>query len=214
MSTAGKDTRYVICVGSTPEDVAALARALDGAAVVVAAADAGVVESLLASAVSMSDDTTHPGTEGLGAVGGPTEAPEAPTRCLTVGPLVIDRGLREVAVDGRIVDMSAREFDLLQLLACDTGKVWTFADIIEAVWDVEYLGDTDMLFSAVKRLRRRLAAVGGGVQVVSVRGIGFRLLVKEPENPVGERAQGSPVVESQGRPVRDKGALKVVGASA
>lgn len=214
MSTAGKDTRYVICVGSTPEDVAALARALDGAAVVVAAADAGVVESLLASAVSMSDDTTHPGAEGLGAVGGPAGAPEAPTRCLTVGPLVIDRGLREVAVDGRGVDMSAREFDLLQLLAGDTGKVWTFADIVEAVWDVEYLGDTDMLFSAVKRLRRRLAAVGGGVQVVSVRGIGFRLLVEEPESPVGDRAQGVPVVESQGRPVREKGTLKVVGASA
>ncbi|MGO3151769.1 MAG: winged helix-turn-helix domain-containing protein [Galactobacter sp.] len=214
MSTAGKDTRYVICVGSTPEDVAALARALDGAAVVVAAADAGVVESLLASAVSMSDDTTNPGTEGLGAVGDPTEAPEAPTRCLTVGPLVIDRGLREVAVDGRIVDMSAREFDLLQLLAGDTGKVWTFADIIEAVWDVEYLGDTDMLFSAVKRLRRRLAAVGGAVQVVSVRGIGFRLLVEEHESSVVERVQGAPVVESQGRPLRDKGALKVVGASA
>ncbi|MGO1319170.1 MAG: winged helix-turn-helix domain-containing protein [Galactobacter sp.] len=207
MSTGEKDTPYVICVGSTPEDVARLTRALNGAAVVVAASDAEVVGALLANAGSLSDGAGHLGADGTSTSAGGTATPdggtstseggtgasEAPSRYLRVGPLVMDRGLREVAVDGQTVDMSAREFDLLQLLAGDTGKVWTFADIAETVWKVEYLGDTDMLFSAVKRLRRRLAAVGGVVQVVSVRGVGFRLVAEAGDHPA---------------------VLKVVGASA
>jgi DNA-binding response OmpR family regulator len=78
-----------------------------------------------------------------------------------------------------VVECSAREFDLLCLLAGDMEKVWTFAELTEKVWKTSYLGDADMLVSAVKRLRRRLAAVGDGIQVVSVRGVGFRLVARE-----------------------------------
>ena len=59
-----------------------------------------------------------------------------------------------------------------------------FADLTRRVWDRTYLGDADAVISAVKRLRRRLAAVAPQVHVESVRGVGFRLRVADALEPV------------------------------
>src|SRR5699024_11828702 len=91
--------------------------------------------------------------------------------------LTIDRMLRQVTWDDKVVHLSPREFELLAMLAADTGRVWTFEEIIATVWKTRYLGDTDMVFSAVKRLRRRLASAIAELRIVSVRGVGFRLVV-------------------------------------
>lgn len=216
MSPQERDPSYVITIGAEPEEVAALARALKGEAVVVAASDAGLVGSLLQRAASVPANSAMPdvvgpaGASGAAAAAGrlgaraPGTAPGTPgpadgvghaqgivdhssgvvqsreeQRRLAVGPLCIDRGLHQVTIEGRVVEFSAREFDLLCLLAGDMEKVWTFAELTKKVWKTSYLGDADMLVSAVKRLRRRLAAVGDGIQVVSVRGVGFRLVARE-----------------------------------
>lgn len=175
------DTAYVICVGSPPEDVAAVARALKGGGVVIAAADADALGPLLA-------DYQPPSVQVDSNV--------------RLGSWSIDRGLREVTVGGRTVEMSALEFDLFELLAGDMGKVWTFAEITEAVWKTPYLGDADMLLSAVKRLRRRLASAGGEVQVVSVRGVGFRLVVRAAVSDAG--GASGVLAEASGRSGRSE----------
>lgn len=150
-------TPYVICVGTSPAETAAVARALDGQAVVIVASDALAIRPLLDAR--------------------PLEP--ADRQIMRVGPLTIDRMLRQVTWADRIVDVSPREFDLLATLAGDTARVWTFEEITVTVWKTRYLGDADMVFSAVKRLRRRLADALADLRIVSVRGIGFRLVVTE-----------------------------------
>jgi DNA-binding response OmpR family regulator len=69
------------------------------------------------------------------------------------------------------------EFDLLATLALEAGRVWSFAELTARVWQLPYLGDSDQVTSAVKRLRKRLAPVRD-VEVASVRGVGYRLRVR------------------------------------
>lgn len=54
-------------------------------------------------------------------------------------------------------------------------SVWTFQEITATVWKMPFLGDADMVLSAVKRLRRRVLVVTTELRILSVRGIGFRL---------------------------------------
>ena len=96
---------------------------------------------------------------------------------LVAGPLLVDLAGREVTALGRRVYLSAREFDLLATLALEAGRVWSFAELTARVWQLPYLGDSDPVTSAVKRLRKRLAPVRD-VEVASVRGVGYRLRVR------------------------------------
>jgi Transcriptional regulatory protein, C terminal len=96
---------------------------------------------------------------------------------LVAGPLFVDLAGREVTARGRRVYLSAREFDLLATLALEAGRVWSFAELTARVWQLPYLGDSDPVTSAVKRLRKRLAPVRD-VEVASVRGVGYRLRVR------------------------------------
>jgi DNA-binding response OmpR family regulator len=89
----------------------------------------------------------------------------------------VDLAGREVIALGRRVYLSAREFDLLATLALEAGRVWSFAELTARVWQLPYLGDSDPVTSAVKRLRKRLAPVRD-VEVASVRGVGYRLRVR------------------------------------
>lgn len=95
---------------------------------------------------------------------------------LVAGPLLVDLAGREVTAWGRRVYLSAREFDLLATLALEAGRVWSFAELTARVWRLPYLGDSDPVTSAVKRLRKRLAPVRD-VEVASVRGVGYRLKI-------------------------------------
>jgi hypothetical protein len=96
---------------------------------------------------------------------------------LVAGPLLVDLAGREVTARGRRVYLSAREFDLLATLALEAGRVWSFAELTARVWQLPYLGDSDPVTSAVKRLRKRLTPVRD-VEVASVRGVGYRLEVR------------------------------------
>lgn len=109
-------------------------------------------------------------TGGIPMVAPPTLDP------LVAGPLLVDLAGREVTALGRRIYLSAREFDLLATLALEAGRVWSFAELTARVWQLPYLGDSDPVTSAVKRLRKRLAPVRD-VEVASVRGVGYRLRV-------------------------------------
>ncbi|WP_425955579.1 winged helix-turn-helix domain-containing protein [Xylanimonas sp. McL0601] len=99
-----------------------------------------------------------------------------PVSALDRGPLHVDLATREVTAQGLRIHLSRREFDLLSALAFDAGRVWSFEELTHLVWRTGFLGDTDPVVSAVKRLRKRLMSVPG-LEVASVRGVGYRLLV-------------------------------------
>ncbi len=97
---------------------------------------------------------------------------EAP---LVFGKLRIDGGARQVTWDGRPVDLTPIEFDLLWALARHHGRVLSREQLIEQVWGYDYFGDERVVDVHIGRLRKKLDQAGGASQyVVTVRGVGYR----------------------------------------
>jgi DNA-binding response OmpR family regulator len=99
---------------------------------------------------------------------------------IRVGALSIDRNARRAALGGRVLDLSAKEFALLSALARDPARVMTKGELLRDVWGYRAAARTRTVDSHASRLRRKLAAGGGGERwVVNVWGIGYRLLPEE-----------------------------------
>ena len=105
--------------------------------------------------------------------GSTTNAPR--DEIVQVGPVRLDTGRREVTVDGRPVDLSRKEFDLLALLMSHAGQVVTREWCIDRLWWDQELSDTRTLDTHVKRLRRKVEPDPAHPRhLVTVRGVGFR----------------------------------------
>ncbi|MHB1223264.1 MAG: response regulator transcription factor [Gemmatimonadaceae bacterium] len=95
---------------------------------------------------------------------------------LTVGALVLNRLTRRVLVGGEVVELSPREFALLEHLLLHTDEVVTRSDLLEKVWDMNFDPGSNVVDVHVARLRRKLAAADAPVVIQTVRGVGFRLV--------------------------------------
>ncbi len=120
------------------------------------------------------------GWEAQAGTGGaaPGGAVAVPPGAQDLGGLVIDRRARRVFVDGREVELSPKEFDLLALLAEDPGAVVTREAILEQVWGPHWYGPTKTVDVHVATLRRKL---GHPEWVETVRRVGLRLGDTAPE---------------------------------
>jgi two-component system response regulator RegX3 len=95
---------------------------------------------------------------------------------LEAGPVRMDVERHVVAVDGQQVALPLKEFDLLELLMRNAGRVLTRGQLIDRVWGSDYVGDTKTLDVHVKRLRARLEPAPSAPQyLVTVRGLGYKL---------------------------------------
>lgn len=92
------------------------------------------------------------------------------------GPIVVDRATRRVTVKGRSVVLSGKEYELLCRLASDPTRVFTKEQLLREVWGFQSMGRTRTLDSHASRLRRKLAAAGGGECVINIWGVGYKLL--------------------------------------
>ncbi|HEU5419472.1 MAG TPA: response regulator transcription factor [Streptosporangiaceae bacterium] len=88
------------------------------------------------------------------------------------GPLTVDVRTRKVMVGGAEVGLTPKEFDILECLAADPGRVRSRQDILESAWDANWYGPTKVLDVHVASLRRKLGVPG---LVETVYGRGFRL---------------------------------------
>jgi DNA-binding response OmpR family regulator len=95
--------------------------------------------------------------------------------------LAVDVSARRVLVGGDEVQLTSKEFDVLALLVRDRGAVVTRERLMDEVWDSNWFGSTKTLDVTVGRLRQKLADGGCPSQVVTVRGVGFRLDDGSPE---------------------------------
>jgi DNA-binding response OmpR family regulator len=98
--------------------------------------------------------------------------PPSPCDLLRHGPLTIDSRTRKVTLDGREVVLTAKEFDILECLAEDPGRVVSRQEVLEAAWDAHWYGPTKVLDVHVAALRRKLARYG---LIETVYGRGYRL---------------------------------------
>ncbi|MCL2471831.1 MAG: response regulator transcription factor [Propionibacteriaceae bacterium] len=95
---------------------------------------------------------------------------------LAVAGLEMDVERHRVVVDGQAVEMPLREFELLELLMHNVGRVLTRRQIIERVWGADYYGDTKTLDVHVRRLRAKIEQDPAHPRhLVTVRGLGYRL---------------------------------------
>jgi two-component system, OmpR family, response regulator RegX3 len=101
---------------------------------------------------------------------------QAPPRDpIEVGPLRLGPGRRSVTLDGSELDLTRREFELLQLLMSEAGSVVTRERLIDEVWDVNWFGSTKTLDVHVSGLRRKLGDNSSSPRFIhTVRGVGFR----------------------------------------
>ncbi|MFF6785555.1 winged helix-turn-helix domain-containing protein [Streptomyces sp. NPDC012510] len=102
----------------------------------------------------------------------PTASPEPDGSELETGALSIDVRARKAFLAGEPLSLTAKEFDLLALLAAEQGAVLTREQIIERVWDENWFGSTRTLDVHVGTLRTKL---GDKRWIETVRGVGFRL---------------------------------------
>jgi two-component system, OmpR family, response regulator RegX3 len=96
--------------------------------------------------------------------------PDAMT--MRVDGLEVDSRARRVTLDGRAVELTPREFDLLALLASDPGAAVSREKIFEQVWETRWFGSPKTIDVHVAALRRKLGDPGW---IETVRGVGFRL---------------------------------------
>ncbi|OZH52409.1 transcriptional regulator [Hydrocoleum sp. CS-953] len=100
--------------------------------------------------------------------------PEA--EILKLGDLAIDPLGREVQVKGELIALTALEFDLLYCLASKPGRAWKRSELIQEVWDCEYVGDERIVDVHIGQIRKKLEHENNNLpKIITVRGVGYKL---------------------------------------
>lgn len=87
------------------------------------------------------------------------------------GDIAIDQAAREVRCGGELVELTYKEFELLRLLSTHRGVALTRDEILQAVWDYDYTGETRTVDMHIKALRQKL----GEEYISTVRGVGYKM---------------------------------------
>lgn len=95
---------------------------------------------------------------------------------LTVGHIVLDPDARAAWKDGKSVDLTAKEFDLMELLMRNPGRVYSRENLLNVVWGYEYAGDYRTVDVHVRRLREKLELDPANPQYILTKwGVGYYL---------------------------------------
>ena len=95
---------------------------------------------------------------------------------MEVGPVKLNIGKHQVSVNGSPVSLPLKEFELLEFLMRNSGRVLTRSQLIDRVWGGDYYGDTKTLDVHIKRLRAKIEAdPANPVLIQTIRGLGYKL---------------------------------------
>lgn len=98
---------------------------------------------------------------------------------LSVGTLKLDRITREVTCDQQVIELTSREFNLLEYLMRSPGQVFTRTQILEHVWGYDFNPNTNVVDVCIQRIRRKIEPLDQAVWIESIRGVGYRF--RKPE---------------------------------
>ena len=103
------------------------------------------------------------------------EVAELTPPTLSAGPVRMDVERHVVTVSGAAVPLPLKEFELLEMLLRNSGRVLTRGQLIDRVWGADYVGDTKTLDVHVKRLRSKIEPEPSTPRyIVTVRGLGYK----------------------------------------
>ena len=94
---------------------------------------------------------------------------------LLVGSLTLDPAARSVSIDGQALELTAREFAILELFVRRAGDVLSRTEILERVWDWAYDGTSNVIDVFVRNLRGKLAQFPSAPRIETIRGMGYVL---------------------------------------
>lgn len=92
---------------------------------------------------------------------------------LSVNGIKLDRITREVTCNQKIVELTTREFNLLEYLMRSPGRVFTRTQILEHIWGYDFNPNTNLVDVCIQRIRKKLDKLGGSNCLESVRGVGY-----------------------------------------
>jgi two-component system response regulator RegX3 len=94
---------------------------------------------------------------------------------ITAGPVVIDVERHQVSINNQLISLPLKEFELLEFLVRNSGRVLTRTQLIDRVWGSDYFGDTKTLDVHVKRLRAKIEKdPANPVYIQTIRGLGYK----------------------------------------
>jgi len=95
---------------------------------------------------------------------------------ISVGPVRLDTARHQASINGNPVALPLKEFELLEFLMRNSGRVLTRSQLIDRVWGGDYFGDTKTLDVHIKRLRSKLETdPANPVLIQTIRGLGYKL---------------------------------------
>ena len=95
---------------------------------------------------------------------------------LTVGPVRLDIDRHIISVNGSPISLPLKEFELLEFLMRNSGRVLTRMQLIDRVWGSDYVGDTKTLDVHIKRLRAKIETDPANPELIqTVRGMGYKM---------------------------------------
>ncbi len=97
------------------------------------------------------------------------------TESIIFKEMVIDKANRLVTINGNIIDLTGKEFDLLFFLAANKGRVFTKKQIYTQVWEEDYAFDDSNIMSFISKLRKKIEPdPEQPFYIQTVRGVGYR----------------------------------------
>lgn len=98
-----------------------------------------------------------------------------PVSCISIGDLFIDMEKREVKKSGETLQLTFKEFELLYILASNSGKVFSRDELLSKLWSDNYFSETRVIDMHITALRRKLGdTLENNSYIETVRGIGYR----------------------------------------
>jgi DNA-binding response OmpR family regulator len=99
---------------------------------------------------------------------------------LRAGKLTLDTARHELTVDGNQVELTTKEFAILEYFLLHPGRLLTRSQILEHAWDYDFDGGRNLIEVYIGRLRKKLIEAGGGDPFLTVRGSGYRFVADSP----------------------------------
>src|ERR1700736_5186029 len=97
---------------------------------------------------------------------------------LRAGKLTLDTAAHTLTVDGKEVDLTAKEFPILEYFLLNQGRLLSRGQILEHAWDYDFDGGRNLIEVYIGRLRKKLIEAGGHDPFVTVRGSGYRFVAE------------------------------------
>lgn len=113
---------------------------------------------------------------------------DEPAGLLCVGDLSVNLITRQVLRGGRAVELTAREFSLLERLMRAPGRVFTRTQLLEHVWGYDFDPETNLVDVNIRRLRKKIEDGAEAPLIETVRGVGYKIRKADAERPAERKA--------------------------